>query len=89
MSPQNLAAQELASGQVEQKPRANIYTMMLILSFVAVCVACFLLWRELQAYAPYPWWETKQVAPTTSTSFLFGPGDSNSLGLELSRWMRA
>ena len=87
MSPQNLAAQELASGRVEQKPRANIYTMMLILSLVAVCVACVLLWRELQAYAPYPWWETKQIAPATTSLYL--PGDTGSLGAEASRWLRA
>ena len=84
MSPPNLAAQELASGRVERKPNANIYTMMLILSFIAICVACTLLWMELQVYAPYPWWETKQVAPATSS--LYTPGVD--LNLELFRAYR-
>ena len=79
MSPPNLAAQELASGRVERKPSANIYTMMLILSFIAVCIACTLLWIELQVYAPYPWWETKQVAPATTS--LYTPGVNFSVEL--------
>ena len=87
MSPQNLAAQELASGRVEQKPRANVYTMMLILSFVAVCIACVLLWLELQAYAPYPWWETKQAAP--ATTWLYLPGEAGNLAAEFGYCLRA
>jgi hypothetical protein len=46
--------------------------MMLILSFIAVTIACVILWFELQVYAPYPWWETQQVAPATSS--LHTPG---------------
>jgi hypothetical protein len=60
--------------------------MMLILSFIAVCVACFLLWQELQAYAPYPWWETKQAAPA-ATSLI--PGDSGSLVAQFGHCFRA
>jgi hypothetical protein len=85
VSPQNLAAQELASGRLAQKPKANIYTMMLILSFIAVCIACVLLWLELQVYAPYPWWETKQVAPATSS--LYTP--ASGLAAELVPYLRA
>ena len=73
MSPQNLAAQELASGQIEVKQRANVYTMMLILSFIAICIACTLLWMELTQYGNYPWWKTDGVAPATSS--LFAPTD--------------
>ncbi|MCH5376822.1 MAG: hypothetical protein JJ992_22880 [Planctomycetes bacterium] len=43
-----------------------MYTMMLIISFLAICVACTLLWLELQDYAPYPWWKTEGVSPATS-----------------------
>jgi hypothetical protein len=53
--------QELAKGPPEQKQQANVYTMMLIISFAAICVACGLLWAELQQYAPYPWWKTEGV----------------------------
>jgi hypothetical protein len=66
VSQQNLPGPELASTTVEQKPRANIYTMMLVLAFCAVIVACVVLWLELKTYGDYPWWETKGVAPATS-----------------------
>ena len=66
MSQQNLAEPELASPPVEQKSRANIYTMMLVLAFFAIVVACVVLWLELKSYGDYPWWETKGVAPATS-----------------------
>lgn len=66
MSQQNLAEPGLASTTVEQKPRANIYTMMLVLAFCAIAVACVVLWLELKTYGDYPWWETKGVAPATS-----------------------
>jgi hypothetical protein len=66
VSPQNLAGTELPNTLVEQKPRANIYTMMLVLAFCAIVVACVLLWLELKTYGDYPWWETKGVAPATT-----------------------
>jgi hypothetical protein len=34
-----------------QKQRFNVYTMMLVLSFIAICTACTLLWLELESYA--------------------------------------
>ncbi len=66
MSQQNLAGPELASAPVEQKPRVNIYTIMLVLAFFAIVVACVVLWLELKEYGDYPWWETKGIAPATS-----------------------
>lgn len=66
MSLQNSAGPELASTPVEQKPRANIYTMMLVMSLCAIIVAIIVLWLELKSYGDYPWWETKGVAPATS-----------------------
>ena len=33
-----------------QKQRANVYTMMLIVSFMAMVLACVLLYRELDKY---------------------------------------
>jgi hypothetical protein len=66
VSQQGSAGQELAKGLPEQKQRANVYTMMLIIAFIAICVACVLLWFELQDYAPYPWWKTEGVTPATS-----------------------
>lgn len=46
----------------EQKQQVNVYTMMLIISFVATCIACTLLWMELQEYAPN-YWRTEGVSP--------------------------
>lgn len=64
MSPQELTARQLADNPPEQKQRANIYTMMLILAFIAICIACTLLWMELQSFGSYPWWKTDSVAPS-------------------------
>jgi hypothetical protein len=74
VSQQNLAGPDLASTPVEQKPRANIYTMMLVLAFFAIIVACVVLWLELKTYGDYPWWETKGIAPATSWLTPAGPG---------------
>ena len=69
MSQQDLAAPAPASEPVvEQKQRNNIYTMMLILAFISVTVACVLLWMELQEYGSFPWWKTSGVTvPATSS----------------------
>lgn len=40
-----------------QKPRSNVYTMMLIISFAAIVTACVLLWLRLQPYGDFgQWW---------------------------------
>jgi hypothetical protein len=44
-------------GIVREKPRTNIYTVMLILSLLAISTACVLLWLELTSYGPFPWWK--------------------------------
>ena len=41
-----------------QKPGTNVYTVMLILSFCALTVACTLLLLELGRYAPGVPWQT-------------------------------
>lgn len=46
-----------------QKQGTNIYTMMLILSLLAVLTATVLLAMELGRFEPYPWWSTPP-APT-------------------------
>ena len=38
------------------KRSTDIYTIMLIISFVAILIACILLWVELSRYGSYPWW---------------------------------
>jgi len=45
-----------------QKPAFNIYTMMLFLSFMAIVIACILLYLELQPYGDFmKWWDTAGV----------------------------
>jgi hypothetical protein len=39
-----------------QKQGTNIYTVMLILSFLALVTGTILLAMELQRYGDYPWW---------------------------------
>ncbi len=47
-----------------QKQRINVYTMMLILSFIALVTACILMYTELQSYGTYPWWNTSSAKPS-------------------------
>ena len=39
-----------ARGVVVEKPEANIYTVLLILSFVAIVIGCICLYAEMNAY---------------------------------------
>ena len=41
-----------------KKQSTDIYTVMLMISFVAVLIACVLLFLELSEYGSYPWWKT-------------------------------
>jgi len=58
-----------------QKQRLNVYTMMLILSFIAICIASTLLYMELNRFGNYPWWKTGDAAPAT-TSYLIDSHES-------------
>ena len=63
---QNLAAQELVSEPTEQKQRWSVYTMMLLISLVALSLAIALLVVELNKYGPtFKWWTTSVSAPQT------------------------
>ena len=46
-----------------QKQKPNVYTVMLILSFVALFMACLLLYLELARYGPIPSWKTEGAKP--------------------------
>lgn len=50
----------LADAVPTEKQRFNVYTMMLIISFIATLIACVVLWTEMGAYMyadgqPTPW----------------------------------
>jgi hypothetical protein len=38
--------------------KMNVYTFMLIVSFVAISLGAILLFTELMKYGSYPWWST-------------------------------
>lgn len=44
-----------------QKQRFSVYTMMLILSFIAICTACTLLYMELDSYGKFPYWDANEA----------------------------
>jgi hypothetical protein len=44
------AAPAAARGVIVEKPKANIYTVLLILSFVAIVIGCICLYAEMAAY---------------------------------------
>ncbi|MCP4194051.1 MAG: hypothetical protein GY768_25870 [Planctomycetaceae bacterium] len=46
-----------ASAVALKKHPTDIYTVMLIISFVAVLIASILLVVELGTYGDYPWWK--------------------------------
>ena len=37
-------------GVVVQKPKSDVYTTMLFLSFIAIVIACLCLWLEMRSY---------------------------------------
>jgi hypothetical protein len=37
-------------GVVVQRPKSDVYTTMLFLSFIAILIACLCLWLEMRAY---------------------------------------
>ncbi len=45
-----------------QKQGTNIYTVMLILTFLALVTGTVLLSMELNRYGSYPWWRTPASA---------------------------
>lgn len=62
-----------ANRRSEQKQRTSIYTMMLLLAFVATTIGWVVLWLELREYGEYPWWRTDGV-PAVTSQLDPGPG---------------
>ncbi len=48
--PAKAAAPAASRGVVVEKPKANIYTALLVLSFVAIVIGCLCLYAEMSAY---------------------------------------
>jgi hypothetical protein len=47
-----------APAPVAQKQGTNIYTVMLILAFLALTTGSILLYMELSQYGTFPYWNT-------------------------------
>jgi hypothetical protein len=53
-----------------QKQSTNVYTVMLIVSFICIVTACILLYAELRRWGSYPWWNVSTATPTTQAYYL-------------------
>ena len=51
-----------------QKQGLNVYTMMLVVSFIAMTIASVMMYLELQKYGTYPWWDTSSARPQSVSS---------------------
>jgi hypothetical protein len=49
------------SGVVQKQP-LNVYTVMLIVAFFAISIACLLLYLELKRWGSFPWWKAQTGA---------------------------
>jgi hypothetical protein len=56
---------ENPTGEAVQKQKLNVYTMMLVIAFLAITTACLLLYLELRRWGSYPWWQTRGVMTTS------------------------
>ena len=69
MSPQSSSN---IAGEVVQKQKTNVYTVMLIISFFAIVTACVLLYIELTRYGSYPWWKPEAVPAPAGAAHIHG-----------------
>lgn len=52
------------SYQPTEKPETNVFTVMLLLAFLALVVGCVLMHLELERFGPeYPYWTTPPLPP--------------------------
>lgn len=69
-----------SDGVLVQKPRSNVYTMMLILALISIITATVLLWLQMERYAP-DYWKVKGVSHAASVERSDAP-----LALGYERW---
>ena len=67
MSQLSSTASPQGAQKTHQKQRINVYTIMLLVSFIAISLACVALYFELEKYGKYPWWDTNEANPASST----------------------
>lgn len=66
MSQPSLVNQPVGTEVPVQKQRADVYTVMLIISFICIVTATILLYAELERWGTYPWWNTNEATPTSA-----------------------
>lgn len=49
-----------------EKQATNVYTVMLILSFLALLIGTIVLYNELKLYGKFPWWKASASGPPVS-----------------------
>jgi hypothetical protein len=50
-------SRQSSASQTTQKQPLNVYTVMLIISFLALLISCILMYMELNLYGEFPWWK--------------------------------
>jgi len=68
VSQQNSAESE--QPKVVQKQQLNVYTVMLIVAFCCISVACLLLYLELRRWGSFPWW-SPETGAGGATSYIY------------------
>ncbi|UUO06042.1 hypothetical protein M4951_22110 [Blastopirellula sp. J2-11] len=48
------------------KQKLNIYSMLLILSFIALLIGAILMYLELNQFGTFPQWKVSQASPATA-----------------------
>ena len=64
--PAQMAPQVAVQPANYQKQQLNVYTVMLIISLVAMIFGVIALARLLPKYGPFPYWETGRQQPTSA-----------------------
>jgi len=73
--------------QAVQKQQLNVYTVMLVIALISICMSILLLYLELRQWGSAPWWKTSggatsSIGRTESTPWyaaLPAPRPDNSL----------
>ena len=74
MSQPSLANPMVGTPSPAPKQETNVYTVMLIVSFLCIVTACLLLYFELRRWGSFPWWNT--AAATPNTQAYYAPPDN-------------
>lgn len=69
MSQPSLANPTIGTPSPSRKQETNIYTVMLIVSFLCIVTACLLLYFELRRWGSFPWWNTATATPNTQAYY--------------------